>query len=111
MLDSNKCPNMGGMHITNCPAKAQGKDSGQGQMQWSRAKEVSQGQEQCHKLDQRQYNSFIAHYLQNTGMLWNSIVHGKVYSPGQVQMHKSRAKGKDKVVAACQGSRQHKGNN
>ena len=27
-------------------------------------------------------------------------IKGKVNSPGQMQMHKSRAKGKDKVVAA-----------
>ena len=36
-----------------------------------------------------------------------AIVQGKVNSPGQgqVQMYKSRAKGKDKGVAACQGKR------
>ena len=39
------------------------------------------------------------------GMLFNSIVQGKVDSSGQVQMHKSRAKGRDKGVATCQGNR------
>ena len=33
-----------------------------------------------------------------------AIVQGKVDSPGQVQTHKSRAKAKDKIVAACQGN-------
>ena len=35
------------------------------------------------------------------------MVQGKVNSPGQgqVQMYKSRVKGKDKGVAACQGKR------
>ena len=36
-----------------------------------------------------------------------AIVQGKVNSPrqGRVQMHNSRAKGKNKGVAACQGNR------
>ena len=36
-----------------------------------------------------------------------AVVQGKVNSPrqGRVQMHKSRAKGKNKGVAACQGNR------